>query len=124
MGIGFVGVWTLIGVESLDENLREPLKRCARRHGMNLRTFTEFVIIQKLRSLQNAAQKTEGEPSITNADKASITFWIDVELKEPLQECAKIRQMSMSTFVANLVFRELREAHALGEAPKFVNIPW
>ena len=71
-----------------------------------------------------AAMKRDEKHHLSPKGKMRLTFFIDKDLREPLGRCAKMRQMSISTFVANLVFRELREASSINEAPGFQNIPW
>lgn len=74
-------------------------------------------------NLPDSEAKYEENTVEGQSNKVEVTFLIDREMKGPLFELAKTRQMSVSTFVANLCFRELREAHGVGDIDSFLDFP-
>ena len=80
---------------------------------------TAFNIKRAIREIkaQNETEKAselhESSP-IPITSKVKIELLIDAELKDSLAYLAKTRQLSVSSFMANLAYRELRAAKLLG----------
>ena len=54
--------------------------------------------------------------SISSAGKVAATVYLYPDLKERAEALARQRQMSFSSFIANLIYQEFRQAAATGEA--------
>ncbi|MEO1208601.1 MAG: KilA-N domain-containing protein [Cyanobacteria bacterium J06638_20] len=111
-------------LEQLADESNPPTAFNVKRAIHDIKAQRETEALEQVLDLPSEKPTTEEAQRHSSSGKIIIQFQVDEKLKEPLTACAKRRQMSVSTFVANLVFRELREASGIGEAPEFRDMPW